>query len=495
MKKKKMLLSLKNISKAYPGVQALDDVSIDFYEGEVHCLVGENGAGKSTLIKQISGAEQPDSGIIEFSGKKYNALSSHLSRELGIETIYQEFNLVPSLCVAENIFLGRIVGKAGFVDKKSLIKQTQQLLNELCVDINPNEMVGDLSVAYLQLIEIAKAISKQARVLILDEPTAALTTREVEILFDLIKKLRSQGVSIIYISHRLEELFELGDYVTVLRDGKKISNDRLSEYTRERLISDMVGREMREVYPIRKHELGDVVLEARNIRGEGVNSITVQVRAGEILGLAGLVGAGRTELVRLIFGADPLYGGEIYLFGKKVNKMTPKKAVGLGIGLIPEDRKRQGIILRYSIKWNICLPSLAIISKTLFINQRKENDMAKEQEKKLKIKTPSLNQQVGNLSGGNQQKVVVAKWLARHCKVLIMDEPTRGIDVGAKQEIYALMHELAKSGIAIIMISSEMEEVMGITDRIIVLREGDFATEIKREEYSQERILSYAAGY
>lgn len=488
------ILELKHIEKRFPGVLALDDVSIDFRAGEIHCICGENGAGKSTLIKIISGAQEPDKGEIYFEDKVYQALNAKVSRGMGIETVYQELNLVPSLNVAENVFLGNEIKKSGFFDGKTVEEKTKRIFEDMGVDIDPGVKVAELSVAYMQLVEIAKSLAKNARIIIMDEPTAPLTTQEVEILFRLIKRLKERGVTIIYISHRLDELFEIGDRITVMRDGKLIQTMRANELDKDKLIQHMIGRELKESFRVPNDAVGDVVFEARSLYGEGIYDVSFQVRSGEILGLAGLVGAGRTESVRLAFGADILYSGKIFFEGKEIRNMSPQKAVKLGIGLVPEDRKKQGLVLSQPIDWNITLPLLRGISRGMFVDRRKENVISAGQIGSLGVKTPSPKQLAGNLSGGNQQKVVLAKWLANDCKVLILDEPTRGIDVGAKQEIYKLINSLSAQGIAIILISSEMEEILGMSDRINVFHEGRNVAELHRSEFSQERVLRCASG-
>ena len=491
---KKTILSLKNISKHYPGVQALDDVSIDFYEGEIHCIVGENGAGKSTLIRMISGAEEPDSGTIEFCGKVYNCMAPKLSRELGIDVIYQEFNLAEDLSVAENIFLGHEVRKNGLVDKKRLNDMAAEILKEMDVKLDTRKEVGELSVSYMQFVEIAKSLSRDIKVLIMDEPTAPLTENEVDKLLQLAVRLKNKGYTIVYISHRMNEIFRIGDRYTVLRDGKKIITDVIANTNMAGMISHMVGREMAISYPQRTHEIGPVVFEARHIYSEAVQDISFQVHAGEILGFGGLVGAGRTETIRAIFGADMMYEGETLLEGKPIQIRHPKEAVEAGIGFVTEDRKRQGLLLEDSIQRNVSLPILKRLSRSMVVNRREEKKIAEKMREILHIKTPTVEANANSLSGGNQQKVVLAKWLAADCKVIFMDEPTRGVDVGAKAEIYKLMNELAKSGIAIVMVSSEMEELLGMSDRLIVLHEGRQMAELKREDFSQETVMRYASG-
>lgn len=488
------ILSIKNITKTYPGVVALDNASIDIEEGEIHALIGENGAGKSTLIKTITGAIKPDSGEIIYKGSSYSEMNPVLTRSLGIEAIYQEFNLAPSLTVAENIFLGSKVDNSPILDRKKLNKEAQKVLSIFNMDISPRTEVRDLSVACMQLVEIAKAVARNAKLLIMDEPTAPLTDNEVDALFGLVNELKKQGVTIIYISHRLEELFRITDKVTVMRDGKVITTRVTKDFTKDELIYQMVGRELKETFPPRNVTYGDVILEVKNMCSPDVDNISFKLHKGEVLGLAGLVGAGRTELARLIFGADPKDSGEVYIDGQKAEIKSPKQAVKYGIGLVAEDRKAQGVLLKMSIRWNITIPILKELSNGLVINKKKENECVEKYKQSLNIKAPSAEQTVGNLSGGNQQKVALGKWLASDTKILIFDEPTRGIDVGAKQEIYQLINTLAKQGVGIIIISSEMEEILGMSDRLIVLAEGRQTGALEKDEFSQTTVLKYASG-
>lgn len=487
------ILEIKNVTKRYPGVVALDNVSFEVRRGEVHALVGENGAGKSTIIKTITGAITPDEGEIIYQGERFHELNPILSGKIGIEAIYQEFNLAPALTVEENIYLGYKVNDGVFIDKKELTRRTEEILKSLDANIDPAMKVRDLSVAYMQLVEISKALAKNVKLLIMDEPTAPLTDNEVEILFRLVKQLKKDGISIIYISHRLDEIFELADRVTVMRDGQVISTMEVAQTDKNQLIYAMVGRELTETYPQREPEYGDVVLEVKDLCGPSNVETSFCVRSGEIVGLAGLVGAGRTEIARLIIGADKKGGGEIYVNGRQVRIESPKDAVANGIAYVSEDRKNQGVLLRMPIRWNITLPILRRLSNFGFIDSKKENECVDNYKNALRIKTPSMNQLVGNLSGGNQQKVAVAKWLASESKVLILDEPTRGIDVGAKQEIYELINKLTREGLAILMISSEMEEIMGMSDRMLVMAEGKIVGELQKEEFTQNKILKLAS--
>ncbi|MDD5018642.1 MAG: sugar ABC transporter ATP-binding protein, partial [Eubacteriales bacterium] len=474
------------------GVRALNEVSIEVKQGEVHAIVGENGAGKSTLIKMISGADTPDSGKIIYNGKTYEKMMPHLVRALGIATIYQEFNLVPTLSVAENVFLGDYpIYKA--VNYKEIERKAKALFDMVGINIDPRTLVSELTVAYQQMVEIVKAISKDVKLLILDEPTAPLSKQEVDTLFNIIGNLKKRGVTFIYISHRLAELYRICDRVSVMRDGHMITTLDIKDAERDVLIRHMVGRQFVECFPSCKEAMGDVVLEAKNVTGKGVEDISLKVRKGEILGLAGLIGAGRTEFARIVFGLEKLEKGQIFLNGKEVTIKKPGDAVALGIGLIPEDRKQEGLVLCLTVKSNIGFVVLKRLSKILWIQRQKEKEYAQGMKESLDIRTPSLDQIVQNLSGGNQQKVVLAKWLAADAKILILDEPTRGIDVGAKQEFYNLIKGLADSGVAVIMISSELEELLGMAHRIMVFCEGRVTGELCRDEFDQERVLDLAA--
>jgi ribose transport system ATP-binding protein len=489
-----VVLSLKDITKKYPGVLALDRVSLDFLEGEVHALLGENGAGKSTLIKAVAGAIDLDGGVIHVNGQDHPKMTPHLSRSLGIEVIYQEFNLIPTMSVAENIFLGDRTGKSPLVDFRTMKSKAREIFKLFNVNIDPDVFVQDLSPAQQQIVEIAKAVSKNVKILIMDEPSAPLSVSEVEHMFEIIRHLKQKGVTVIYISHRLEEVFRISDRVTVMRDGRYVATRLTKDTNRKELISLMVGRELKESYPSRSNPPGEIALEVKNLSGNGDRDISFAVRKGEILGISGLVGAGRTELAMLLFGAAPIEGGEMWVEGKPVQIQSPQDAIQRGIGLLTEDRKGKGLFLEMGVGWNISFPIIRRLSKYGVVDTRTETEIAEKYKQRINIKTPSLLQRVINLSGGNQQKVVLAKSLAAESDILIFDEPTRGIDVGAKQEIYNLMCELANSGIAILMISSDMEELLGMSDRIIVLSEGRLAGEVKREQFSQDYILDLASG-
>lgn len=489
-----ILLSLKHITKQYPGVLALDDMSLDVYRGETLALVGENGAGKSTLIKTLSGAIIPTEGSIVFEGREFEHMTPQHAAELGISVIYQEFNLMDSLSVAENIFAGHLPTSHNLYDKKETIRLAKEVFRSMDVEIDVTRNVGELSTAYMQLVEIAKSLTRNTKLLIMDEPTAPLTAAETQLLFRIMRKLKAQGITIIFITHRLGEIFEMADRVTIMRDGKKILTDTIANMTKERLIQGMVGRKMSDAYPRSSKSIGQTVLKVENLRGNGVQGVNFELHRGEILGLAGLVGAGRTEIMRVMYGADKRAGGRVLLDGQEVHFHSPKQAVCSGVALIPEDRKRQGALLDLPISQNISLPNLKKISNAFVLSRRKERKLVDDRIRDLKIACYGGKQLAGTLSGGNQQKVVLAKWLASNAKILIFDEPTRGIDVGAKQEIYQLMNRLCEQGMSIIMISSEMEEIMGMSDRIIVLYEGKQMGELRRDEFSQEAILTLASG-
>lgn len=484
---------LSNITKTYPGVVALDQISLEVNSGKIHAIVGENGAGKSTMMKMISGAIAPDEGKIEIFGKEFQELNPLLSRSLGVELVYQEFNLVPDLSVAENIFLGNVIGNRFMPDLSEMQKRAKEVFEFMGVDIDPKVRVKDLSTSYCQLVEIAKAVSKDVKLLILDEPTASLTLAETEILFALMRKLKEKGTTILYVSHRMSEIFEICERITIFRDGKVIDTKNTEDISREELIKLMVGRNVSETYPERNTKIGETVLEVRNLCGLGVHDVNFSLRKGEILGFGGLVGSGRTETMRVLFGADKCDSGEIIYKQKRVKIKNPSDACALGIGFVPEDRKTEGVILSLSIRHNISLTILKLVSYFGFLKFKKEDSILNKHKDALKIKTPSLNQLVKNLSGGNQQKVVLSKWLARECEVLILDEPTRGIDVGAKKEIYDIIRQLASAGVAVIMISSEMPELIGMADRILVMSEGRQAGILERDEFGQEQIMELAS--
>lgn len=488
---------MRGIVKRYPGVVALDGVDLEVERGEVHVLLGENGAGKSTLMKILAGAVRRDAGTIELDGRTCEMESPRAAQRAGVGIIYQEFNLVPHLTVAENILLGREPRGVvpWMIDRAVLRREAARWLGELGVAIAPGARVAELGVAEQQMVEVAKALSLEAKILVMDEPTSALSAAEIGRLFGVIRELRRRGVAIIYISHRMEELAQIGDRVTVLRDGRHVGTRRIGEVTLDELIRLMVGRELTEQFPRRTHTPGEEALRVEGLTRHGVlHDITFTVRRGEVVGLAGLMGSGRTEVARAVFGADPIDGGTIRLKGREVAVGSPRRAVGLGLGFLTEDRKRQGLVLCRDIAENTCLASLDRFTRAGVLSPARAAAAAGRLAADLRVKTPSLAQRVVNLSGGNQQKVVLAKWLCREADVLIFDEPTRGIDVGAKAEIYQLINRLAAEGRAILMISSELPEILGLSDRILVMHAGRIAGEFTAAEATQEKILQCALG-
>jgi len=491
---------MRHITKTYPGVRALDNVDFEVAKGEVHALVGENGAGKSTLMKILAGAQPMDSGEILLDGAPVHITSPQKAMDLGISIIYQEFNLVPYLNAAENIFLGREPKGAlpGFINFPVMYAEAQKVIDQLGVRLNVRTPVNRLSIAQQQMVEVAKATSRKASIIAMDEPSATLTEHELESLFDLIRSLKAKGVSIIYISHRLEEIFQIADQVTVLRDGHLVGTNPVAETDRNEIIHMMVGRELKESAAADQKQAAGIsapALTVKNLTRKGViEDISFTVHRGEVLGVAGLVGAGRTELARAIFGADPIDSGEIWLNGHRVEIRSPRDAIRRGIGLVTEDRKALGLILGMVVRENVSLANLDAVTRVGFVNRREERRVAQRFIQELAIKTPSVEQQVQNLSGGTQQKVVLAKWLFTQSKVLIFDEPTRGIDVGSKVEIYQLMNRLAANGVAIIMISSELPEILGMSDRILVMHEGRISGELSRKDATQEKIMWLATG-
>lgn len=494
--KEQYVLELQHIRKEYPGVIALKDVTLNVKKGEILALIGENGAGKSTLIKTCSGAVIPTSGKIVVNGKEFESMTPQLAAENGIAIIYQEFNNVAELSAAENLFLGRPIKKGFIIDKKAMEREAEKTFQQLNIKINPKTLMKNLTVGYQQMVEIAKAIQQNAKILIMDEPSAPLTSAEVESMFAVVELLREQGVSIIYISHRLEEIYRLSDRIVVLRDGEYIDTLITKNSHVDELIQLMVGRELTETYPPRGDCINpnEVVLEVDKLSGNGDKDISLKIHKGEILGLGGLVGAGRTELAEMIFGSAKKESGTIKFKGNEINPKDPREAIDIGIALVPEDRKRHGALLGSSIKNNINMPIYERISKFSVINSKEEMRVAEKYREDLAIKTPTLQQLVKNLSGGNQQKVILGRWLAANSELVILDEPTRGIDVGAKYEIYKLMNELVeKEGKTILLISSEMEELMGMSDRIIVLAEGKMTGELQKNEFSQNTIMAFAS--
>ncbi|WP_169007698.1 sugar ABC transporter ATP-binding protein [Faecalispora jeddahensis] len=485
---------MEGIKKSFGGVKALSGVSLAVRPGEIHALVGENGAGKSTLMKILSGAYQKDEGTIEIDGVPVEIGSPRRGKELGVGIIYQEFELAGDLTVAENIFLDRL-SSGKLIDWKRLYEKAEAVLHSLNFDINVKSRVQDLSVAYQQVVEIAKVLSQNAKILILDEPTAVLSPKETAALFETLNKLRSEGVSIIYISHRMEEIFQIADSITIMRDGEVTGTGRRDQMEMNQVIELMIGRKLSTMFPPRAVEIGEEILRVEELEGEAFRRISFSVRRGEVLGISGLVGSGRSEIVRAIFGADRKKSGKVYLNGQEVTIHSPKDAVRLGIGLIPENRKEQGLVLDFAIKHNITMPNIRSVRGFLgVVRQGQENRLAQSLVEKLTVKTDSIDAAVHQLSGGNQQKVVLAKWFNTDSQVIIFDEPTRGVDVGAKIEIYNLINEFAKRNLGVIIISSELNEIIGMCDRTIVIDNGEKKGELKKEELSELNIMKLAVG-
>ncbi len=472
----------------------MSDVSISFEKGEVHALIGENGAGKSTFIKTLSGAITPTSGTIEFEGKTYSSLKPVQAIDLGIAVVYQELVQFEAMSVADNIFMG-MKDEEGFVlNDKQRIEKSRELLKVFDCHVDPSTLIRDLSIANRQIVELAKAMVKNAKVVVMDEPTAAITMAEQEKLYNVVLQLKEKGVTVIYISHRLDELFIICDRVSVLRDGQYITTCNIKDITKQDMIKLMVGRELTNAYPPKIPASDEVVLDVKNVSGNGVHDISFQLHRGEILGFAGLVGSGRTELMHLLYGAAKRESGEVILKGKNVHFNSPADGLKAGIGLIPEDRKFQGCFIDKPVYWNNSISTIDTLTKGGIVDVKAERKLAEDYKERLKIKTPFLDQQTSGLSGGNQQKVVIAKALAALPDILIFDEPTRGIDIGARHEIYLLMNELAEQGKSILMVSSDMEELLGMSERIVVLHEGHKAGELTKEAFSQEKVLAYASG-
>ena len=494
MTENNIVLKMERITKQFPGVLALDNVSIDLKKGEVLGILGENGAGKSTLIKILAGNYIKDDGEIFIDGEKFEINNPGEAMASGIRVIYQELNTLNNLTVAENIFIGEQLVKTGLkiVDWKSMVKKSKIILESLNVDLNPKAVMEDLSVSEKQVVEIAKALSKEAKILVMDEPTAALSEDDTKSLFRIIATLKEKGVSIIYISHRLKEIFEITDRVTVLRDGKKIKTLVTGETNTNELVSLMVGRDIKEMYPKREVPITGVVMKVRKLNAAGLKDISFELRKGEILGIFGLLGSGRTSLVKALFGANPIKSGEIFIKGEKVSMKSPRNARDNKVGLVPVDRKLEGLALALGVKENITLANINELGKSFLINKRTETQKAEKWVNDLSIKTPGINTEVNSLSGGNHQKVVLARWLESGSEIIILNEPTRGIDVGAKIEIYKLMQDLCENGAAIIMVSSELPEILSIADRILVMSKGRFTEEYTKKEATEEKLLSAA---
>jgi ribose transport system ATP-binding protein len=491
-----MQVLMQNIYKAFGSNQVLTGVNFELLDGEVHALMGENGAGKSTMMNVLTGLHSRDKGTIMIDGKETYFKNPKEAEQNGITFIHQELNIWPDMTVLENLFIGKeLKSPLGLLRTKEMKALAKKQLDRLMVTIPLDKEAGSCSVGEQQMIEIAKALMTDAKVIIMDEPTAALTEREINKLFDIIASLKKEGVSIVYISHRMEEIFAICDRITVMRDGKTVDTKAIRDTNFDEVVKKMVGRELTDRYPKRDSKTGEMVLEVKGLTKRGVfQDVNFSVRSGEIVGISGLMGAGRTEIVRAIFGLDPFDRGEIRLNGKRIEIKTPDQAVKAGIGFITEDRKDEGLVLDFSIKDNIVLPSLYSFAPKGIINHKSENDFVDLLIKRLTVKTESADIAVGNLSGGNQQKVVIAKWIGISPKVLILDEPTRGVDVGAKREIYQLMNELTDRGVAIIMVSSELPEVLGMSDRILVVHEGKISGELNNDEATQEKIMTLATG-
>lgn len=492
-----VIVEMKNIEKSFPGVKALADVSFELRSGEVMALLGENGAGKSTLMKILSGVYVRDAGSLKIFGKEYGDLNTKKAQEAGVAIIHQELNMCKHLTVAENMFLAREKTIGIVLNNAEMEAEAKRILDDLGVDIYPSQTVGELPVSKQQMVEIAKALSIDAKILIMDEPTSALTSKEITELFRIIKKLRDEGKGIVYISHRLEELQHIVDRVTIMRDGETILQANYADMTMDQIIANMVGREIKEKFPRVECKKGKKIFEVKNLNaGPMVRDVSFEAFEGEILGFAGLMGAGRTETTRAIFGVDKKESGSVFVDGKEVKITCPYDAIKNGVVLAPEDRKKDGLCTKLSVRDNLALSNLDTICNRLgVINSHTENELCEKAIKNLQIKVPNELVDAGNLSGGNQQKVVVGKWLARNSRVVIFDEPTRGIDVGAKVEIYNLMNELKKQGVAVIFVSSEMPEVMGIADRILVMCDGRITGEVMAENTTQNEILKYATAF
>lgn len=486
------LLEFRHIGKTFPGVKALEDINVDLYAGEVHILVGENGAGKSTLMKILSGAYTATEGELYFDGKKVENNTPHHSAELGISMIYQELNLVPELSIASNIFLGHEIKKGLLVDHREQEKQANALLEEIGVHIDSGTLVHHLGIGTQQMVEIAKALSRKARVIVFDEPTSSLTDSEINELFHIIRLLKERNVGMFYISHRLEELFQIGDRVTVLRDGHHILTDSIENMTMGRVIENIAGRKIENLYPHERKPVGEPLLEIKGLSGAQFSDVSMTVYAGEIVGLSGLIGAGRTETVRAAFGIDRYQKGEVLIAGKKIRPNSPSRANRMGVCLLPEDRKTEGLALSLSIRENVVISSLKALYPSGVISEGKEKETVQKYIDQLEIATSSSDKLAQFLSGGTQQKVVIAKWLLSQSRVFIFDEPTRGIDVGAKSSIYQLMDDLVAQGAAILMISSDLSEILGMSDRIYVMSGGRIVGEVDRKDADQTEILHLA---
>ena len=487
-----LLLEMSNISKSFPGVKALDDMHFDLRSGELHALLGENGAGKSTLIKILSGICKRDSGIIKINGRERGFNSVAEVTADGIRTIHQELVLVPNLSIAENIYLGNEISIGGIINMDAMITESQDMLDRFGMNLKSTSLISSLTIAQQQMVEIVKAVSFHGKIIIMDEPTSALSNKEMDALFDCIRNLKKQGMGVIYISHRMSELFEIADRVTVMRDGKYIDTKNISETNVDELVSLMVGRTIENYYTRGFEPTGETVLEVKGLTNKSIHNVSFELKKGEILGFAGLVGAGRTETLQAIFGIDRVQSGTVKLNGKEIKVKKAADAIKMGMSLVPESRKDQALFPSLSIRMNITLKVLKEFIRGVFVNSRKEETIAEKQIDNLGVKAPSLNMQLMFLSGGNQQKVIIGSWLATKPKVLLMDEPTRGIDVGAKTEIYEIMNHLTKQGVSIIMVSSELPEVINMSDRVVVMRKGEVSAILEHGNITQEKIMKYA---
>lgn len=497
VKEENVILRMTGITKRFPGTLALDKVHLTCEKGKVHILLGENGAGKSTLMKIISGVYSRDEGTMWYDGREVNFTNVRQSMEAGISMIHQELNLLQERTIAQNIYLGHepmVKGMNGVIDYKKMVKDSKELMDRLGLDLNPNMLVKKLSIAQMQMVEVAKALSKEVKLVIMDEPTSSLTDREIAKLFEIVEKLKKDGVAIIYISHRMDEIKRVGDCVTVMRDGQYIDTVNVADVDLDTLISMMVGRKIENMYERHYCEPGKIVFETKDLSGWRFRNVNINVREGEIVSLAGLIGAGRTEVAKAVFGDEPIEHGSYTLYGKEIKKTTPVKSVQNSMGYLSEDRKLEGLVLQMTIKENLVSASLRKVFKNGVLRSRPEDEVGRKYVEELRIATPDAEKLVGELSGGNQQKVVIGKWLETGCKFLIIDEPTRGIDVGAKSEIYKLLDRLVHEGYGILMISSEMNEVIGISDRIYVMKDGEVTGEISRENMTQEAIMLRAVG-
>lgn len=493
----KVLLKMTGITKRFPGTLALDNVDFTAEAGKVHVLLGENGAGKSTLVKIIAGVFERDSGEIRYDGECVNYRYVREAQNAGISIIHQELNLLPERSIAQNIYIGREPikkGCPGIVDRKKMMLDSKALLEELGIDLRPGELVKNLSIAQQQMVEVVKALSYKMKLLIMDEPTSSLTSREIDKLFEMIALLKKQGVGIIYISHRMDEIRRVGDTVTIMCDGRIVDTVDAKTMNMDEVVAKMVGRKIQNLYQRNYNEPGRMVLNTNSLTGLRFRNVSISVRAGEIVSISGLVGAGRSELAKALFGYEPIEKGDFELFNQKIRKTSPQKSVKMGMALLPENRKSEGLVLKMSVQQNVVAASLRKWFPGWVVRSRVENDVAVKYKNELRIATPNVQKLVGELSGGNQQKAVIAKWLATDCKFFIFDEPTRGIDVGAKAEIYQLLDKLAAGGAGILMISSELNEVIGLSDRVYVMRDGDVVAEFSHGELSQEALVAYAVG-